>query len=189
MHYIVFTLFFALMVSIKGGLIGAVAAKFGVREQWEKINDIPVVGFFTEGKTISGVLAGVLVGAHTDWIVGTLFGVAWFVGWVMSVGEEIGAIGRFGKNWGPYVEWLGADKGRKLGWKKGLHRGVFLGACLVLAMYSIPANEIIIIACALFPAIYFIGNDIYYRLHKTDSWFYSEFLFGAVIGATLSTII
>lgn len=186
---IICTIFFALMVSIKGGLVGHIAAQFGLAEQWAKITSGKYTGFISEGKVISGVLSAIFIGVQTDWLVGLLFGVAWFVGWVMSVGEEIGAVGRIGHNWGPYVEWLGADKGREFGWKKGLHRGVFLGACLVLAMYSIPANEVIIIACALFPAIYFLGNEIYYRINKTDSWFYSEFLFGAVIGAAIGGII
>lgn len=189
-NLMIFVIFFAFMVAIKGGLIGHIAKWFGKEDQWKKFQKMNFVfDFISEGKFISAVLSGVFIGFHSGWLVGLLFAVAWWLGWVMSLGEEIGAIGRLGHNWGDYVEWLGSKEGRKFGWKKGLHRGVFLGACLVLATYSIPHNEIIVIACALFPAIYFLGNEIYYRVNKSDSWFYSEFLYGALIGAFLNLIL
>lgn len=184
-----FILFFSFMVAIKGGLLGFIVKHLGVKNQWEKIVSLPVLNFITEGKFISAIASGIFIGAHTEWLVGLLFAVAWFTGWAMSIGEEVGAIGRVRLNWGPYVVWLGSDEGRKLGWKKGLQRGAFLGACLVLATYSIPMNEVIVIACALFPVIYFLGNELYYRIHKSDSWFYAELLFGAVLGATLKGIL
>ena len=190
MMAVFYILFFSVMVAIKGGLVGHIAAYAGKAEWWKQFSDGHwAINFLTEGKVISAILSGAFIATQTSWLVGLLFAAAWFTGWIMSVGEEIGAIGRFGYHHGPYVDWLGEDEGRELGWKKGLHRGVFLGACLALAMYSIPTNEIIIIACALFPAVYFVGNNIYYRINKSDSWFYSEFLFGAVIGAILNLII
>lgn len=137
------------------------------------------------GKAVSSVIAGAFMAYEFDYLTGVLFAGAWFAGWTMSIGEEVGAVGRFKKQWGEYIDWLGPVKGKLFGWKKGLQRGAFLGACLSLAMYSIPYGEIIIIACALFPAIYFLGNELYYKINKTDSWLYAEIIYGAVIGASL----
>jgi hypothetical protein len=162
--------FFALMVAIKGGLLGLAFEN-------------PPRGLY-----VSSILSGLFMSVYFGWLVGLLFAIAWLIGWVMSIGEEIGAIGRFKENWGDHVRTYGSQEARSLGWKKGLQRGVFLGACLSLAMYSKTHNEIIKIGCSLFPLIYFLGNELYYRIYKKDSWFISEFLFGATIGAFLTPL-
>lgn len=186
---LIFPVYFAIMVGIKGGLLGKIADALGKKLQWKAFRKNKIIDFIFDGNFLSAVLSGIFVGHYTTWLVGLLFAGAWFIGWIVSLGEEIGAIGRFGKNWGPYVDWLGAKAGRIFGWKKGLQRGVFLGACLSLAMYSVPFNELLIITCTLFPLIYFIGNDLYYRVHKADSWFYSELLIGGAIGTVLKILI
>lgn len=190
MDWFLFIAFFSFMVALKGGLIGHVFKQFGKEEKWKAFKEQNIVtNFVLDGSFLSAVASGFFIGAHTGWLVGLLFAIAWFTGWAMSIGEEVGAIGRLKLNWGPYVKWLGASEAREFGWKKGLHRGTFLGACLSLAMYSIAHNEIIILVAALFPATYFLGNEIYYRIHKSDSWFYAEFIFGAIIGAAMKGIL
>lgn len=169
---------FSLLVSIKGGLVGVILNKYGLGEWWDKFNSLPVIGFFCEGKFISGFLAAIYVSFFIPFWSAALFGVLWWAVWSPSLGEEIGAIGRLKHSWGQYVEWLGYDEGRKFGWKKGLQRGVLIGAGL-----SIPTGSALIIGSLLFPACYFCGNQIHFSLHKSDSWFYAEIIFGAVLGA------
>lgn len=102
---------------------------------------------------------------------------------VMSMGEEAGAVGRWGHAWGQYIRVKDVDGenpfGRSYGVKKALHRGVFLGALLTLATGFTP----FILAGASFPLVYFLGSTLTYLImKKPQSWTLAEPIYGAVIG-------
>lgn len=102
------------------------------------------------------------------------FAAAWLLSVAPSMGEEHGAIGRWKHAWGEYVE-LGL--GRSYGVKKGIQRGVWIGAIMTLATGFIPY----IWFSFLFVPCVFIGQELYYRVTGRDSWVLSEPIIGAVV--------
>lgn len=184
----------------------AFSALYSIKGGWHwnipglKALDHGVVGFILDGTRLSSILAAIYIGHHADMQTGLLFGLAWFIGVCMSMGEEAGAIGRWGSAWGPYLKWmpettfyrvpkplkpvLGRDvfpiqEGQLYGWKKGLQRGVFLGALLTLATGYTP----FILAGASFPVAYFLGSSLTYLITKRPkSWTCAEPIYGAIIG-------
>ncbi len=99
----------------------------------------------------------------------------WLAGVAPSMGEEHGAIGRFGYSWGPYIS--DSFFGRMYGIKKGLQRGVWMGACMTLATGFVP----FILTSLLFVPAVFIGQEITYRLTGRDGWALSEPIIGALV--------
>lgn len=160
---------FTLLYSIKGG--------WHWRIPKLKSLDHGVMGFFLDGTRLSSILALIYIAVMADDpIKGLLFGLAWFVGIMMSMGEEAGAVGRYGHAWGPYID---KGFGREYGVKKALQRGVFLGALLTLATGFTP----FIVAGATFPIVYFAGSTLTYLIEKRpQSWPYAEPIYGAMIG-------
>jgi len=127
------------------------------------------------------------------WIYALKVTIAWMIGVYASMGEEAGAIGRWGHGWGEYLKWK-PDKvdfklfgrvlftyidGRSYGIKKALQRGCWAGSCFALATENIYCIPIITFG---FVFGHFIGQEIYYRIHKRDDWKYSEPIIGSFIG-------
>lgn len=102
---------------------------------------------------------------------------AWLLAASPSMGEEAGAIGRWGFWWGQYKD-AGFD--RMYGVLKGVQRGAWMGAmfvfCAGATTLSIPIMGI------GFVAAHFIGQEAYWRIHKKDSWAYAEPLIGLLLG-------
>ena len=103
--------------------------------------------------------------------------IAWLLAVTPSMGEEAGAIGRYKYAWGDYI-----DKGftRSYGIKKGLQRGAWMGAMFTL-FFGSPYIFIPFLTLG-FIGSHFIGQELYYRIHKTDSWAYAECLLGFIFG-------
>lgn len=131
--------------------------------------DQRIYQFLTDGKTISTLGFSLLC-------LNPLAGLAWLVGVAPSMGEEAGAVGGYKGNWRP--------EGATWGWKRGLQRGVFLGAMLALALN----DTLMIIAGASFPLCYFLGISIQqYRTGKIIAdWHLAEWIYGAVVGVALA---
>lgn len=121
--------------------------------------------------TVGFGLVCLLVGY--PWWQAVLGAFGWLCGVAPSVGEIIGSIGGYKGNW--------RIEGEKWGWKMGAQRGVFCGACIALALW----NPAFIIAGAMFPLVYWIGVSIeqYRRGIVAAPWDWSEWFYGAVIGA------
>ncbi|MET3414769.1 hypothetical protein [Methylobacterium sp. 1030] len=166
-------LVFAALMAIKGGWLGRIPG-------WTAFqNSNMATERIFDGSIISACLAGLYVGMIHDPLAGVAFALAWFTGNAPSMGEEAGAIGTYRRGWGDYVE---AGFPRSMGWKKGLQRGVFLGACLTLPTFLDDPSPWFILAGALFPAVYWAGQSLHYAFHKTDSWAYAEPIYGAALG-------
>jgi len=178
LNLMLFILFFALAYTVKGGLLGRL---FNVDKVSEKSE---ILDFLLEGKFASGIMLFLflMVGFLQPPLAAFLFGAAWAVGVTPSMGEEAGAVGYSKYAWGQYIKYK-EDFGRAYGVKKMIQRGVFMGALLTLVTGSV----VYIPAGALMPVCYFLGMELYYRLHGSGhdgrvSWVYAEPIFGAVIG-------
>ncbi len=165
---------FSILMAIKGGSHWRY-----VPSGWSGKNK--VADWFLDGTQLSSFIAGIWAGVFIDPLTGFLFGIAWWVGNMASLGEEVGAIGRLGKSWGPYLDWLGKD-GVEYGWKKGLQRGIYLGAMLALAT----GNTALIVAGAALPPVYWVGQTLHWKIKNTDSWAWAEPIYGALIGAAFA---
>ncbi len=173
-------LIFSLAYSIKGGLLG----RYKPFEDWRDAN-IPKFG----GKFFSAFLMAVLFLVQGE---GIEYALIWLVAWLLAVtpsmGEEAGAIGRWNHWWGDYrfaVYPFGHAKAgkqvfnRSYGVLKGVQRGAWMGAmfcCAGATTLSIPIMAI------GFVAAHFLGQEAYYRIHKSDSWVYVEPVVGALLG-------
>lgn len=186
MYYALTILFFGLCFALKGGSGPYI---FG---WWKRVRE---KNKFTErlldGKVVSTILAflfAVVVystktGVSSKYGVPTysvdiwppvLFSLGWLASVTPSLGEEHGAIGRIGKAWGPYID---KGFGRSYGVKKGLQRGVWMGACMAVATGFVPY----LCASFLYVPTVFLGQELYYRVTGKDSWVLSEPLVGALI--------
>lgn len=157
------------------------------------------------GKFFSDLIIFIFCSAITsDWIHGLIFCVAWLLAVPPSMGEEAGAIGRWKFWWGDYKDAVysatfPAHKkagmpvfDRRYGILKGVQRGAWMGAVFTVAgaTTSYIAGETIAISNVFsipimalgFPIAHFIGQEIYYRIYKTDNWKYAEVLVGFLLG-------
>ena len=197
--------FFALALSIKGGLLGRIfknwdrvtqeltaKLQFGISDvkdswanrRWAQLGKavflLPFTAFakwFVDGSVISLFLAFLFVAAtQPSLTVAVLFAAAWTLLW-SSMGEEAGSAGDYVEWWGKYK-----DKGfkRDYGIKKGIQYGCFAGAGMALSVGS----WALWIAGALFPLCYYLGNSLYRYRHKgaKRGWAYSEPIWGSVVG-------
>lgn len=168
---------FAALYAIKGGWHWRIKFLTVIKDK------LPFIKWFVDGTQLSSFLAAVTVGLYTDPIAGALFGLAWWLGVMPSMGEEAGAVGRWGHAWGQYIRSIDPKDGkpafdRSYGIKKAIQRGVFLGALLTLVTGYTP----FIIAGATFPIAYFIGTSFAYYVLKQDGWAPAEPLYGAFLG-------
>jgi len=160
-----------------------------------------------DGKVISTILAFLFIAAFTanltdlrtaqDMAVynillwpSLIFAAGWLLSVAPSMGEEHGAIGTTVRSWGPYVEWMPEEKslklfgrtlwtypeGRMYGIKKGIQRGIWIGAIMAAFTGYLPY---IFWSLAFVPAV-FVGQEIYWRVFKKNSWALSEPIIGAL---------
>ena len=136
---------------------------------------------FLGGKFIATLIIFIFCSAVTsDWVHGLIFCAAWILAVSPSMGEEAGAIGRWGFWSGKYKE-RGFD--RMYGVLKGVQRGAWMGAVFTVAGATTLSIPIMAIG---FPLAHFIGQELYFRIHKTDDWAYAEILVGIFIGCCYS---
>ncbi len=136
-----------------------------------------IFGLFAQLETISINGGAFGVPEYTLDLHGAIFlAVAWLLAVAPSLGEEHGAIGRVGHAWGSYVTSPNVF-GREYGVKKGLQRGVWMGACMALVTGFIP----FICTSLLFVPAVFIGQEITFRLTGRDGWALSEPIIGAAV--------
>jgi len=174
---------FAIAYAIKGGWIGKI-------QGWDEWRDSQPIAIqkITGGKFISALLVFVfLLLSSFDPVYAVVMLAAWLLAVSPSMGEEAGAIGRWGTWWGDYrvAVYPNTDKfvfNRSYGVLKGVQRGVWMGAVFTVA--GATALSIPIMGLG-FVAAHFAGQELYYRLHKRDSWAYSEPMIGALIGICL----
>ena len=108
-----------------------------------------------------------------------ILSIAWLLAVAPSMGEEAGAIGRVGKWWGDYKDAVYPEGHYKqgqmvsvaaTGYSKGAARA-WMGAmfcCAGATTLSIPIMGL------GFVAAHFIGQEIYFRIHKQgQSWAYA----------------
>lgn len=155
-------LIFALAYTIKGG-------------QFNKYLDrLPD---FIGGKFVAGIIVFLFCAAVSgNWIHGLMFLMAWLLAVSPSMGEEAGAIGRVGHWWGKYKD---AGFTRSYGILKGVQRGAWMGAVFTVAGATTLSIPIMAIG---FPLAHFIGQELYFRIHKSDDWKYAEVLVGSLLG-------
>lgn len=184
MIFAISILFFAAMYAIKGGWLGMIPGVKELREKskiFDRLLDGKVastIGVFVFFVVAFHLQLGSLVPHGLPWyqlyiVTPLLLAAAWLIGVAPSMGEEAGAVGRIGRAWGDYID---AGFGRSYGIKKALQRGVFLGAPFTI----VTGDPIFLILGALFPVMHFVGQQIYYMIHRVDSWKYAEPLIGAV---------
>lgn len=202
---IIICAFFTLLYAIKGGSGKTLFPWWKkLRETnafTERLLDGKVIS------TIGAFLFGLVYTAHMVTPDGGAFGVPEYdldvmaaakfalIGWLAAVapsmGEENGAIGRVGHAWGEYLEWMPKVKdidffgqtlfsyseGRMYGIKKGVQRGVWMGAMMAFALGS----TVFIPYSLLYVPCVFIGQELYYRLTGKDSWVLTEPLIGLFV--------
>jgi hypothetical protein len=166
------TLVSAALYAVKGGQLGRVPG-------FNKLRESNVVAdAVLDGKVLSSIGFGILAGP--------LAGLAWLAGVSPKMGRIVGKIGGYLGNWDsnekPYQ--YGVSRAMAIeGWKEGVQRGVFLGACITLAT----GNLAFIVAGAMFPVTVWLGVSAMQAIKKKVDvdWVFHEILFGAVIGFCL----
>lgn len=149
-----------------------------------------------DGKVISTILAFLFIAAFTANLTdlqtaqdpavykilllpSLLFAAGWLLSVAPSMGEEHGAIGTSKGAWGPYIDALRPDGfqyfGRTYGIKKGLQRGIWIGAIMAAFTGYLP---FIFWSLAFVPAV-FVGQEIWLRWRGSNSWALSEPIIGA----------
>lgn len=160
---------------------------------------------FMGGKFFAGLIIFIFCSADSsNFVHGLIFLVACLLAVPPSMGEEAGAIGRWKFWWGDYKDAVysatfPAHKkagmpvfDRRYGILKGVQRGAWMGAVFTVAGATssyIDGETITIfnvfpipIMALGFPLAHFIGQEIYYRIHKNDDWKYAEALVGSLLG-------
>lgn len=192
---------FAIAYMLKGGWLGKI-------QGWDdSVKELGLAGKLLSGKLLAGLVVFLFCAAVSgDWIHGVIMTAAWVLAVPPSMGEEAGAIGRLGHWWGDYKDAVYSATfpahrkagmpvfDRSYGVIKGVQRGAWIGAVFTVAgatylslvkgidvmpielVFSIP------IMTVGFVAAHFIGQEIYYRVHKQDSWAYAEPIVGVLIG-------
>lgn len=163
---------FAIAYALKGGWLGKVT-RF---DTWRK-KQTWFISKGLDGKSLATILVFVFCLLNAGFLMAVAITAAWLLAVSPSMGEEAGAIGRYGHWWGKY---RGIGLSRSYGVKKGLQRGVWIGAMFSVVMGS--ASLFIPVLGIGFVAAHFIFQEIYYRIHKQDSWAYAEPAIGALIG-------
>jgi uncharacterized membrane protein YjdF len=175
---------FSIAYMVKGGWLGKIRSIHDLRDK-NKIAD----------RLLDGKLLGVLLVFlfvffdKADFLDALIYTVAWILAAHPSMGEEAGAIGRTDKWWGDYKDAVypaGHYKqgqnvfDRRYGILKGVQRGAWIGAvftCAGATTLSIPIMGL------GFVAAHFIGQELYFRIHKQgQSWAYAEPIIGSLLG-------
>ncbi|MDB5490368.1 MAG: putative rane protein [Micavibrio sp.] len=172
------TLFFKLLVMvllypIKGGQ--HVTVKF--REKTSAISGWKgkIIREIVDGHNLSAILFGLITMSLPA-------ALAWYIGCKPSLGEEVPAIGGIRGNWvheGTTDRILTGSESKAIrisALKRGLQRGVFMGACIAFALN----DRNFILAGATWPLCVFIGISIsqLYRNAIATGWRTYEIVYG-----------
>lgn len=168
------SLWFAAAYALKGGWL----SKIPFIERVEKSG-------WVQGRLLDGLnLSVMLLSAYCVSLGMSVFEtlaltITWMATVTMSIGEEVGSVGRFGKWWGEYRDY---GFGRSYGMKKALQRGCWNGALFALLTGNLMCIPFMTIG---FVVAYFVGQEIYWRIYKKDSWAFAEPVYGFIIGLTV----
>lgn len=183
----IYILAFMAAMMIKGGWLGQIKAWHKLTNKIKDYSEAhtgfkfavaKVADWILDGTQLSGFVLMAFLAIVLPWWDAVSIGLGWLAVARISMGEEAGGIGNYHENTGDYVEWLGAKDGKRFAFKKGIQYGALFGGMLVFC----GAPNLVFVAGLLFPVIYYIGNSIYYNIHRTSSWAYSEPLWGATFG-------
>lgn len=161
---------FGLAYAVKGGWL----KKLSFWEKWSKRYDILQA---LDGKAFS-VFIVFLWALYAVPDLALFLPVAWLIGIAPSMGEEAGGVGRLGRAWGPYIDHFD----RTFAVKEAVIRGVFTTAFLAVIL----GNPFLLLAGASFPAVYWLLQTAYWKIHGKDSWGYAEPVYGALIGLAIA---
>ncbi len=130
----------------------------------------------------------ILLTTH-DLMFSIILSAVWILAVSPSMGEEAGSVGRWKKWWGDYKDAYSQERDnfifdRSYGVKKWLQRGVWTGAIFSIALGN-PALFVPVLGLG-FVACHYTMQEVYYRIHRTDSWAYAEPAYGALIGLCYS---
>lgn len=173
MVFVVSIIVFAVLYAIKGGS-GA-----EVFRNWNHVRSkSAILDTILDGKTLSTIGAIIVGSIGTGNVTqGVLIGLAWLVAVSPSMGEEHGAIGDHKGMLPAYLERDITVRGRKYDVKKGIQRGVFMGAAFALAT----GFTGFIAASLLFVPCVWAGQSLNRIILKTPGWTLAEPLIGAVV--------
>lgn len=190
MIYLVTILYFGAMYAIKGGWLGMIPRVDALRESskfWDRVLDGKVastIGVYAYFAVVLSVYGGMVW--YWDLLIApAMCSVAWLISVTPSMGEEAGAVGRIGAWWGDYKDAIyGPDHedagkpvfDRMYGIKKSLQRGLWIGAPWTV----LTGLSHFLLLGLLFPFIHFAMQEVFYKIHKTDSWKYAEPVVGAI---------
>lgn len=157
------------LYAVKGGQLGRVPG-------WNDLRENSVVAdVLLDGKPLSAIGFACLAGP--------LAGLGWLAGVSPRMGRAVGNIGGYRGNWDAEEKPYEGEEARAMaieGWKAGVQRGVFLGACIALAT----GNVAFIAAGALFPVTAYLGVSLMQFIKKKVDvdWVFHEIILGAVLG-------
>lgn len=178
---------FAIAYMLKGGWLGKI-------QGWDDlVQKLGFAGKLLGGKFLAGLVVFVFCAITSgDWVYGLTMLIAWVLAIPPSMGEEAGAIGRWGYWWGDYKDAVypqGHIKAgmpvfnRSYGILKGVQRGAWIGAVFTVAGATVLSIPIMAIG---FVAAHFIFQEIYFRINKIDSWAFVEPIIGSLLGACIA---
>ena len=175
-QFILIVLICGFLYAIKGGSGASLFKNWNYVRGKNKLLDR-----LLDGKTASTlgmiVMAIILTG---DVYYALALPVAWLLAVAPSMGEEHGAIGDYKEWWGPYRL---KQFGRDYGIKKGIQRGVFMGALFTLVTGFTP----FILFSGLFVPLVWMGQSLNRLILKEPGWTLAEPLIGAfVVGVPLA---
>lgn len=162
----------AVLYAVKGG-------SGNVFKNWNKVRDKSLIlDRLLDGKVLSTLLMGIFcIFATQDGVMTIALMTAWIVAVSPSMGEEHGAIGDYKGALPMYIERALTQRGRSYDIKKGLQRGVFMGASFAV----VTGFTGFIIASLLFVPCVYIGQSLNRILMKVPGWTLAEPLIGGIV--------
>lgn len=173
MEYLICMTFFALAYAIKGG-------SGNILENWNKVrNSNKILERLMDGKVLSTIMVFVfaVIAFEGSEYYAVALPLAWLVAVAPSMGEEHGAIGDYKGALPGYLRQDQTHRGREYDVKKGLQRGVWMGAAMTLATGFVP----FIWVSLLFVPVVFLGQCIDRLVMENPGWKITEFFIGAII--------
>lgn len=146
---------------------------------WDKIREESSILNFTLSSKVLSTVGAIIIGAIGTGNVtqGVLIGLAWLVAVAPSMGEEHGAIGDYKGALPAYMERSITVRGRKYDVKKGIQRGVWMGAAFTL----VTGYTGFIVASLLFVPCVWVGQSLNRIILKTSGWALAEPLIGVIV--------
>lgn len=162
----------AVLYAIKGG-------SGNILKNWNKVREKSrILDRILDGKFLSTFLMGVFsIFITQDGVLTLALMAAWLVAVSPSMGEEHGAIGDHKGMLPAYLERDITVRGRKYDVKKGIQRGVWMGAAFTL----VTGYTGFIVASLLFVPCVYIGQCLNRIVLKVPGWTLAEPLIGGIV--------